>query len=82
MTLCLTGLSIFAYTKGTVSKHTGADMIYPDYMTLEDIAEFELDMARFDLDSSMEFDEINRVLREIYLDKLAAESEMLQFYNI
>ena len=57
-------------------------MIYPDYMTLEDIAEFELDMARFDLDSSMELDEINRVLREIYLDKLAAESEMLQFYNI
>ena len=57
-------------------------MIYPDYMTLEDIAEFELDMARFDLDSSMEFDEINRVLREIYLDKLAAESELLQFYNI
>jgi hypothetical protein len=57
-------------------------MRYPDYMTLEDIAEFELDMARFDLDSSMEFDEINRVLREIYLDKLAAESELLQFYNI
>jgi hypothetical protein len=57
-------------------------MRYPDYMTLEDIAEFELDMARFDLDASMEFDEINRVLREIYLDKLAAESELLQFYNI
>ena len=57
-------------------------MRYPDYMTLEDIAEFELDMARFDLDSSMEFDEINRVLREIYLDKLAAERELLQFYNI
>lgn len=57
-------------------------MIYPDYMTLEDIAEFELDMARFDLDSSMEFDEINRILREIYLDKLAEESQMLQFYNI
>ena len=54
-------------------------MRYPDYMTLEDIAEFELDMARFELDPSMEFDEINRVLREIYLDKLAAESEMLQF---
>lgn len=57
-------------------------MIYPDYMTLEDIAEFELDMARFDLDPSMEFDEINRVLREIYLDELAAQSEMLQFYNV
>jgi hypothetical protein len=57
-------------------------MIYPDYMTLEDIAEFELDMARFDLDPSMEFDEINRVLREIYLDQLAAESEMLQFYHV
>ena len=57
-------------------------MIYPDYMTQEDIAEFEMDMARFELDSSMEFDEINRILREIYLDELAAQSELLQFYNI
>lgn len=57
-------------------------MIYPDYMTQEDIAEFEMDMARFELDPSMEYDEINSILREIYLDKLAAESEMLQFYNI
>ena len=57
-------------------------MRYPDYMTLEDIAEFELDMARFDLDPSMEFDEINRILREIYLDQLAEQSQMLQFYNI
>lgn len=57
-------------------------VIYPDYMTLEDIAEFELDMARFDLDPSMEFDEINRILREIYFDQLAAQSELLQFYNI
>lgn len=57
-------------------------MIYPDYMTAEDIAEFEMDMARFELDPSMEFDEINSVLREIYLDELAAQSEMLQFYNI
>lgn len=57
-------------------------MIYPDYMTLEDIAEFELDMARFDLDASMEFDEVNRILREIYLDMLVEQSEMLQFYNI
>lgn len=51
-------------------------------MTLEDIAEFELDMARFDLDASMEFDEVNRILREIYLDMLVEQSEMLQFYNI
>ena len=57
-------------------------MIYPDYMTQEDIAEFEMDMARFELDPSMEYDEINLILREIYLDKLAEESEMLQFYNI
>ncbi len=57
-------------------------MKYPDYMTLEDIAEFELDMARFELDPSMEFDEINRVLREIYLDQLAEASEMLQFYHV
>jgi hypothetical protein len=57
-------------------------MIYPDYMTAEDIAEFEMDMARFELDPSMEFDEINSVLREIYLDELAAQSELLQFYNI
>ena len=60
----------------------GVEMKYPDYMTLEDIAEFELDMARFDLDPSMEFDEINRILREIYLDQLVEQSEMLQFYNI
>ena len=57
-------------------------MIYPDYMTAEDIAEFEMDMARFELDPSMEFDEINSVLRDIYLDELAAQSELLQFYNI
>ena len=57
-------------------------MIYPDYMTEEDIAEFEMDMARFELDPSMEYDEINLILREIYLDKPAEESEMLQFYNI
>lgn len=57
-------------------------MIYPDYLTKEDIAEFEMDMARFELDPSMEYDEINLILREIYLDKLAEESEMLQFYNI
>lgn len=57
-------------------------MKYPDYMTFEDIAEFEMDMARFELDPSMEFDEINRILHEIYLDELAAQSEMLQFYNI
>jgi len=57
-------------------------MIYPDYMTMEDIAEFELDMARFELDASMEFDEINRILHEIYLDQLAEQSELLQFYNI
>jgi lipoprotein NlpI len=57
-------------------------MIYPDYMTQEDIAEFEMDMARFELDPSMEYDEINGILREIYLDELAAQSEMLQFYNI
>jgi len=64
------------------SKRLGVEMKYPDYMTLEDIAEFELDMARFELDPSMEFDEINRILREIYLDQLAEQSEMLQFYNI
>ena len=57
-------------------------MIYPDYMTAEDIEAFEMDMARFDLDPSMPFDEINRVLRELALTELAAEAEMLQFYNI
>lgn len=57
-------------------------MKYPDYMTQEDIAEFEMDMARFELDPSMEFDEINHILREIYLDELAAQSQLLQFYNI
>lgn len=57
-------------------------MRYPDYMTLEDIESFEMDMARFDLDPSMEFDKINRVLRELALTELAAEAERLQFYNL
>lgn len=52
-------------------------MRYPDYMTLEDIEEFEMDMARFDLDPSMEFDAVNRLLREIYLDQLADQSQLL-----
>lgn len=56
-------------------------MLYPDYMTAEDIAEFEMDMARFDLDPSMPFDEINQILQEIYFDYLAAQSELLQFFN-
>jgi len=56
-------------------------MIYPDYMTQEDIEAFEMDMARFDLDPSMPFDEINRVLREIYLEQLAEQAELLGFYN-
>jgi len=57
-------------------------MKYPEYMTAEDIEAFEMDMARFDLDPSMEFDEINRVLRELALTELAAEAERLQFYNL
>lgn len=57
-------------------------MRYPDYMTQEDIDAFEMDMARFDLDPSMEFDEINRVLRELALTELAAAAERLQFYNL
>ena len=56
-------------------------MIYPDYMTQEDIEAFEMDMARFDLDPSMPFDEINRVLRELALTELAAEAQELHFYN-
>lgn len=57
-------------------------MRYPSYMTLEDIEAFEMDMARVDLDPSMEFDEINRVLRELALTELAAQVELLQFSNI
>jgi len=57
-------------------------MRYPDYMTAEDIEAFEMDMARFDQDPSMPFDAINRVLRELALTELAAEAELLQFYNI
>jgi len=57
-------------------------MKYPSYMTPEDIEAFEMDMARFELDPSMEFDEINRVLRELALTELAAEAERLQFYNL
>jgi len=57
-------------------------MKYPDYMTQDDIESFEMDMARIDLDPSMEFDEINRVLRELALTELAAQAELLQFSNI
>lgn len=56
-------------------------MRYPDYMTLEDIEEFEMDMVRFDLDPSMEFDAVNRLLREIYLDQLADQSQLLGWEN-
>jgi len=56
-------------------------MQYPDYMTQEDIDSFELDMARFDLDPSMPFDQINRELRLLYLDQLAEQVQMLCFYN-
>lgn len=56
-------------------------MRYPDYMTLEDIEEFEMDMIRFDLDPSMEFDAVNRLLREIYLDQLADQSQLLGWEN-
>lgn len=56
-------------------------MRYPDYMTLEDIEEFEMDMVRFDLDPSMEFDAVNRLLREIYLDQLADQSQLLGWDN-
>lgn len=56
-------------------------MRYPDYMTVEDIAEFEMDMARFDLDPGMEFDAVNRLLREMYLDQLAAQSQLLGWDN-
>lgn len=56
-------------------------MIYPDYMTQADIEAFEMDMARFELDPSMEFDEINRVLREIALQQLAEQAQTLDFYD-
>jgi hypothetical protein len=57
-------------------------MKYPDYMTQEDIDAFEMDMARFELDPSMEFDEINRVLRELALTEMAAQAQLLQFYDL
>jgi len=57
-------------------------MQYPSYMTAQDIESFEMDMARFELDPSVEFDEINRELRELALTELAAEAERLQFYNL
>lgn len=55
-------------------------MIYPEYMTREDIEAFELDMARFELDPSMEFDEVNRELRivaEIQQQELAENLDIL-----
>lgn len=57
-------------------------MRYPDYMTQEDIEAFEMDMARFDLDPSMEFDKINRELRNLALDALTEQAESLGFYLI
>ena len=60
----------------------GTKMQYPDYMTPEDIEAFELDMARFYEDPSVEFDAINRELRELALTELAEQAELLQFYNI
>jgi hypothetical protein len=57
-------------------------MRYPDYMTQEDIEAFEMDMARFDLDPSMEFDKINRELRNLALDALTEQAEALGFYLI
>jgi len=59
----------------------GTKMQYPDYMTPEDIEAFELDMARFYEDPSVEFDAINRVLRELALEQLAEQAELLHFYN-
>jgi len=60
----------------------GTSMRYPDYMTQADIEAFELDMARFYEDPSVEFDAINRELRELALTELAEQAELLQFYNI
>ena len=51
-------------------------------MTYEDIEAFEMDMARFELDPSMEFDEINRVLRELALTELSEQAQLLQFYDL
>jgi len=59
----------------------GTKMRYPDYMTQEDIEAFEMDMARFDLDPSVPFDDINRRLRELALEQLAEQAQLLQFYN-
>lgn len=55
-------------------------MIYPHYMTAEDIEEFEMDMARLYEDPSMEFDQINRKLRFLALDALTEQAEALGFY--
>jgi len=56
-------------------------MQYPDYMTQEDIEAFEMDMARFYEDPSVEFDSINRELRELALEQMAEQAELLGFYN-
>lgn len=45
-------------------------MIYPDYMTAEDIEAFEMDMERFYEDPSVFFDQINRELRELASEAL------------
>jgi len=59
----------------------GTKMRYPDYMTQEDIEAFEMDMARFYEDPSVEFDQINRELRELALEQMAEQAELLGFYN-
>lgn len=56
-------------------------MIYPDYMTDEDIALFELDMERFYEDPSMTLDEVNCTLREYATEQLAEQAQLLDFYH-
>jgi len=56
-------------------------MIYPDYMTAEDIETFELDMERFYEDPSVIYDSVNRELCEIYLEQRAEQAELLHVYN-
>ena len=54
-------------------------MRYPDYMTQEDIEAFEMDMARFYEDPSVEFDQINRELRELALEQMASKQNCWVF---
>jgi hypothetical protein len=54
-------------------------MLYPAYLTQEDIELFELDMARFEMDPSIQWDSINMELQQLSFNK--AETDCIMLYD-